>query len=318
MRRAGSNTGEGNKSSSSRQTDDTVRWGGCEATWGQPDTKLFSSPKGYYMKYVCSRTQWENDIWMTPLGIQDLQFHRLGSSSCPISFLLDRNNSSRSETEPEIRALLVDVSSSEGRTCRWVNCSLYTQIMSTSLTLGERTLILLFSLFDHRVGVLEKGCKLRWIPNSNKLSRRANEQSSSSSVTDTYQVVSHHAVPNCKWRLGPLAHLKRTLKSHLSEMNWTRTETMNYLSTDLQTGDYTANPPHVVEMKTNSHTKSLHLYVPVWSRTTGACGGHILNPYCRQGNSPFCHHNLISKSCDSCPQTIIGFPLPLQTKQHVT
>lgn len=117
MRRAGCNIQEGNKSSWSRQKDDTVRWGGREAIWGQPDTKLSSSPKGYYMNYACSGARWETDIWMTPLWIKDLQFHRLGSSSCPIAFLLDRNSSSRCvcETEPEIRALLWEASSSEGR-----------------------------------------------------------------------------------------------------------------------------------------------------------------------------------------------------------
>ncbi len=84
------------------------------------------------MKYVCSRAQQESDIWMTPLGITDLQFHRLGSSSFPISLLADPNNSSRCvwETEPEIRALLVDMSSSEGRTCRWVNYSRWRQFSS--------------------------------------------------------------------------------------------------------------------------------------------------------------------------------------------
>lgn len=165
--------------------------------WGHPDTKLFSPTKGYYMKYVCSRTRRGSDIWTTPLGTQHLQFLRLGSSSCPISFLLDRNNSSRWvwETEAEIRALLVDESGSEGRTCRWVNYSCSRRSSSRHLTLQalcchfQRTLFQTFSLFDYLAGVSEKGRKIcGWFPTVLKCLQ---EQLSSLLLEHLYIIVIH-------------------------------------------------------------------------------------------------------------------------------
>lgn len=137
------------------------------------------------MPYTHTHTRTQSDISRRPLGIQDLQFHRLGPSSRPIIFLLDRNGSSRCvwEMESERRALFVDVRVSEGCRCRQVNCSSWRFYSSRWDTLRLRALCRHFHRLVQTLSSLDeldwgvgKRWKQRWEQKRSNFKSKTNSQ----------------------------------------------------------------------------------------------------------------------------------------------